>query len=527
MVRGATAGRMRVDAGTDTLSVTDATVSYGGRLPALDQVSVEFARGEVHALLGSNGSGKSTLVKMLSGVIIPSRETRIAVGAMSATHSLTPARSKLAGLRFVHQDLALVPELSVLENLFLSYPYPTRIFTIDWLVARTTAMEALEKVGLALSPRAKVGELSPTEKVLVATARALLGLPSNGGYLFMDEPTAMLDEEHSRQLLSHLRRLADGGEVGIILVTHRLHEVLEFADRATILRDGEVIMRAAHSELSESILFEAVSGVPTQPGLVEKPKRAIVDSPIGFGVNFQLELKDVAGARLQGLSLSVGAGEIVGVAGLGPGKEDAVALIYGMQKPRGGTMTIDGVPYRPKNPGDAVKAGIGLVPGERIPDGGIPELTVGENLLLPHFKRLSSWGRLRRRAFTQSSRQGVEDANVNPPEPKNLFSTLSGGNQQKVIVGRWLDEQRRLVILHEPTAGVDVGARAALYQRIRASARDHGVAFLVVSSDVSELSELCEAVVVLVGGKQVAVLSGQNLSSESISKHCFEIDSKS
>lgn len=486
-------------------------------------MAVEFASGQVHALLGSNGSGKSTLIKVISGVVSPLPGASITVGDRPSVDAMTPAKAGTHGLRFVHQDLALLPELSILENFYLTNDYPRLAGAIVWPRARAAVAVALATVGLDdLSSATRVSDLSHAERVLVATVRALFGLPETGGFLFVDEPTAVLDDDESARLLTRLRNLAANSSVGIVLVTHRLKEVMMVTDRVTVLRDGHVVLRARTSEIDETVIFEALAGADMSVAL---DSARPVQTRRGADGDFLLEIEGLHTRRLSGLGFSIGAGEILGITGLeGAGKDDVVDVLFGLNQPAAGAMLINGAPYHPQTVRDALASGIGLVPADRHGVGGIGELSVGDNILLARFASFSPRGWFRRSAARDGARRAVEAAGVRPPDPALAFGTLSGGNQQKVILGRWLDNERALVILHEPTAGVDVGARRSLYARIRASARDDGLAVLVVSSDLVEVTELCDRALVLVEGQIAAVLAGESLTVEKLTGYSYSAE---
>jgi ribose transport system ATP-binding protein len=496
------------------LEAEHVTVDYAGTR-ALDDVSIGFSAGEVHALLGPNGSGKSTLVKVLSGVVPPRPGAVVSIDG-TPLPPLTPERARRAGLRFVHQDLAVLPELSVLENVFLTHRYPTVAGAVRWPTARRVARDALDAVGVRAALGTRVAELVPAERVLLATARALLGLPA-GGLVCVDEPTASLDEVDSEQLLTRLQALARGGDVAIVLITHRLREVLRFADRATVLRDGRVTLRARRDDIDEAALLAALGGTVADGAGRSPGSRPPRGEPA-------VEVRRLSGARLRDLTLAVGAGEVLGVTGVeGSGKEELVGLLYGMERPRSGAMLVDGRPYEPRGERDALRAGFGLVPHDRRALAGIAELPVVDNVVLPRHARFTRWGCYRPRAARREARRCTERYGVRPADPRRLFGTLSGGNQQKVVLARWLEHERRVLLLHEPTAGVDVAARAALYDQIR-QATDRGLTVVLVSSDPTELVELADRVAVLVDGRLRALLEGPDITVDHVVQSCFETD---
>jgi ribose transport system ATP-binding protein len=493
------------------LRIEELTVDYGAHR-AVDRVALTFAPGSVHALLGANGSGKSSLLKALAGVSQGRVRLRLDAGPDRAKLTrLSTATSRELGLRFVHQDLGLIEDLPVLDNLFLTNRPPSRLGQVRWRRTAAQARAALDAVGLATRPQETVATLRPSARVLIAVARALMDLPQAGGFVFLDEPTAGLDERESQELLTRVRDLAGRGDVGIVLVTHRLREVERYADDVTVLRDGRIVLQTTRSAgIDVSEIVTAMSGAPAaRADVAPAPARVPGGAP-------QLELAALSGRDLVDVTLAVGRGEIVGFTGLeGSGKEELVDLLYGVSRPSGGTVRLDGQPVVCATPAHAVRQGIALVPADRVGAGGIAELQVQDNLLLPSLREFVRGGAFRRAQARAATDEALERYQVEPPVPDLAFGSLSGGNQQKVIVGRWLRRETRLLLLHEPTAGVDVAARELLWSGMREAAA-RGVAVVVVTSDVSEAAALCDRVAVLVDGRLSAVLAGEERTADRI-----------
>jgi ribose transport system ATP-binding protein len=495
------------------LYVDGVTVDYGATR-ALDDVQLKIEPGRVHALLGANGSGKSSLLKALAGVSaarirlsIRSGETGKPIGRLSSD------AARALGLRFVHQDVGLIAELSVLDNLYLGTPRPAMLGQVRWVASSNRAGLALQAVGLDVDPKTPVQALRLSQRVLVATARALMDLPADRGFVFLDEPTAGLDEVEATRLLTKFRELADGGHVGVVLVTHRLREVTRFADDVTVLRDGVVSLSSKSADLDQNALVAAMIGrLPVEVSPTRNADADVQDD----GSAPVLELDDVHGEELRGLTLSVRAGEIVGLTGLeGSGKGELIDLLYCLRRPVSGAIRFNGRSLARRRPADLVRMGFGLVPADRVGSGGIAELCAEDNLLLPSmsdFTGVTGFARRRARATTDADLSRFQ---IVPPEPSRRFDGFSGGNQQKMIVGRWVRRPLKVLLLHEPTAGVDVAAREVLWNEIRdASAR--GIAVVVASSDVAEAAELCDRVAVLVDGRLAVVLSGDDRTTEQI-----------
>jgi ribose transport system ATP-binding protein len=505
----------------NSLLVHHLSVDFGSHR-VLDDVSVRFPRNELHALLGPNGSGKSTLIKVLSGAVRPQATSEITLGDQVIRGGLTPSAARRLGLRFVHQDLGLLPELSVLENLYLGNPYPSVAGQVRWGRARQQAASALEAAGVQARLTAPLGSLRHVDQVLVAVSRCLLRLPESGGYLFLDEPTAALEEAPADRLLTALRGLLSARDLSVVLVSHRLREVGKYADGVTVLRDGVVTYRAAKGapELNSMILRSLGADVGS-PGarLVAAEPAARQRQPPGPAA---VVLDRVRAGVMHDISLEVRPGEIVGIGGLeGSGKEELFDLLIGRQRPAAGTITLLGSGEPVSSESAALGRGVGIVPGNRLREGGISDFTVAENLFLPHFSAF--WARLhfqRGRMKTRAAAALVQYG-VQPPEPARPFGTLSGGNQQKTIVARWLVAPPKFLVLQEPTAGVDVASRERIYAELR-TASAGGMPVAVISSDVAELVELCDRVLVMAEGRIAGELAGPDLTPASVTRAHFE-----
>ena len=507
------------------LSIEHLTVDFGSQR-ALDGVDVTFRRGEIHALLGPNGSGKSTLIKTMSGAVTPRPSAVVSLRDQRFEGGLSPAECRRLGLRFVHQDLALIPDESVIENLYLSNAYPTTLGQIRWRAARNEAAAALQSVGLDLRPKATLRTLRHVDRVLVAVARALMQLPDDGGFLFVDEPTAALGEADSVGLLESLRHLATKRGIGVVLVTHRIREVLRFADDVTILRDGRVELRAQRNlQTSEDEILDALGIRPGERGRarISTEQISMPNLPASTAeVSPVIVLQGLTGTVVRDIDLLVRPAEIMGVTGLeGSGKEELFQLLSGGQRPVSGTMTVLGSSEVLTSASDVLRRGAGIIPGDRQGEGGIAELTVAENLFLPKFAEFKSKGLFHSRAMRKRAGEQLGKYGVEPPLPDKIFGTLSGGNQQKTILARWLSSSPPLLILQEPTAGVDVASRERIYAELRGAVAG-GMGVIVISSDVTELTELCQRVVVMVDGRIEAEFSGPYLNEANLTQASFE-----
>jgi ribose transport system ATP-binding protein len=469
---------------------------------ALSAVSLQVGNGEIRALVGGNGSGKSTLIKILAGVQPADPGGQITVSGESiAADDITPEWSFAAALAFVHQDLGLFEQLSVAENVFVGLPYPRRAGRIDWRSLNREAASILERLRVKVSPHAPLAGLRASDRTLVAIARAVRGREGvHDGVLVLDEPTARLAAPEADRLLAALRLFAADGQT-ILYVSHRLDEVLAMADSITVLRDGAVVADRSTDGLDAGELSRLIVG-----HTVASAAESRVDTAAGPSL---LEVKDVWTGPLKGVDLTVAEGEILGITGLiGAGTSSLLRAIYGAQK-RQGTVRLSGSELPGGNIAAAVRAGAAFVPENRLREGAFITLSVRENLsasYLTRFRHRLSW--IDRRAEAQASTEAISTYGVRCRSPQMPVALLSGGNQQKVVLARWLTGEPRLLLLDEPTQGVDVGARAEIHRQVRAAAK-RGCAVIVATSDADELLELSDRVVVLREGK-VVVSAGRD-----------------
>ncbi len=480
---------------------------FGGT-QALANVSMTVRKGTVHALLGGNGSGKSTLIKVLAGVHAADSGLIDISGERFNTSAYSSSTAQAAGLRFVHQDLGLFDELSIEENFALDAGYPTGpAANINWKKLRNRVEKLLEAYEVVADPRTKVGNLRPSDRTMVAIARALQDQSSDDLILVLDEPTASLANHESSLLLERVRRRADLGQT-VIIVSHRLQEVLSVAHDFTIFRDGEVAGVLVGAKPTEDELIEIMAG------------RSVASlRPTGSashrGTEEILSIKELKSGPLRGVTLAVNRGEVVGIAGLvGSGRTTLVKTIFGAMPKVAGSVTFNGKPFEPSRVEQAMNLGIGLVPEDRGREAGFAEVSVQENLAVSLLKENWIWGFMPRSRERSAARKLIDQFKVRVGGPESLFSSMSGGNQQKVILARWLQRKPQLLLLDEPTQGVDVMSRADIYSSIRAFVAD-GSSVIVASSDMSELHALCDRVVVLRSGR----------ITDEIDAHTMDIDS--
>lgn len=478
------------------LEVRHLSKTYPGQR-ALDRVSLAVHAGEVHALLGQNGSGKSTLIKALSGYHTPDPGSEIWMHGLP----YDPVGAADRRLGFVHQELGLVPTLDVVDNLALGRGFRChRSGRIDWPEERRAARDLISRFCEPFELSTPVGELSYAQQAVVAMARALDGAGGES-VLVLDEPTASLPVVEVRRLFTSIRRFVGQGG-GVLFVSHRLDEVLEIADHVSVLRDGRLVASRSMRDLDERRLVEMIVGRSVES--VNTADRA----PLGRAV---LEVRDLEGERVAGVDITVHAGEIVGVTGLlGSGREELAGLIFGDDRPSGGSVAVDGVKMRHVGPAYSVAAGLALVPADRAHKGIIPTESVSSNIVLPELGSLLRAGRLDQRRELREARSWIEKLEVRPPDVERQVRSLSGGNQQKVVLAKWLRTNPKVLIADEPTQGVDVGAKASIHQLLVDAASD-GLGILVCTAETEDLPSLCDRVIVLRGGVVVAELAGEEL----------------
>lgn len=488
------------------LAITGLSKTFGPT-KALSSVDLTVRAGEVHALLGENGSGKSTLIKVLSGYHVADPGGQILVNGQRLAPGSAGSSGAL-GCRFVHQDLGLVESSSVADNLSLTGGFPTRFGRISKSRLRRTVELCLAPVGLDLDPDSLVSGLSPAVRTGIAVARALRQEAGTApvALLVLDEPTATLPEDEVRQLLDIVRAVSASG-TGVLYVTHHLDEVFQVADVATVLRDGRKVASTPVRDLTRGELITQLVGSE----LEEVRQSAEALPPPDKTAAFQV--LDISAGALQAFSLHLHPGEVVGVAGLtGSGRETALAAVFGAVPRDGGQVVVDGVVLPPGDCRRAIDAGIAYLPADRAALGGVMEAPAQENLTLPDLRPLWRMVRLDRAAELKQVADWFERLDVRPRSAaRQPLSSFSGGNQQKVLLAKWLRCSPRLMLLDEPTQGVDIGAKAEIHRQIL-QAVGAGATAVVSSADLDELVALCHRVVVLRGGRVVAELSGSDLS---------------
>ncbi len=476
------------------LAVRGLSKAFGSTL-ALDDFSFEVRAGEVHALVGGNGSGKSTFIKVLAGVHQgDTGEIETMRGGHASLTSFWPEDAHRAGLRFVHQNLGIVPAMSIMDNLALGHGYPTGPGKrIRWRQWRSECRATLARFGIDASPDDSAQALSTPNLAMLAVARVLHDLEDiDQAILVFDEPSAALPQREAQALLRSIRELADEG-AAIILVTHRLEEVQQVADRVTAVRDGHFRGTRDARSMTHGDIVELLLGHSLAVKEAVTPTRGTGDVVV--------ELKDVRSGPLRDINLQVREGECVGVAGLlGSGRTELLELMFGIRPVESGEMSLAGDVVRGGRPARMKAAGVAIVPEDRLTTGVFDGFSVAENMTVGHLGRYFRRGRVRDRELERDVRGDLDTYRVKCPSGEAQITTLSGGNQQKVVLGRWLREDPRLLLLDEPTQGIDVGAREEIYDLL-SRARDRGMATVLVSSEFEELTRLCDRIVILTRGQ--------------------------
>lgn len=484
------------------LQVTSVSKRFPGVL-ALENVSLTLARGEVLAVVGENGAGKSTLMKILAGVQEPDTGEILFEGQRVKIDSVRAAQR--LGIALIHQELNLADNLTVAANIFLGRE-PRRGWFICQRETETSSTQVLRQVGLDVSPRTLVSTLSLGRQQLVEIAKAL---SAQARVLIMDEPTSSLSQHETEALFHVIKDLRAKG-VSIIYISHRLGEVKELADRVAVLRDGRNAGELAREEITHDNMVRLMVGRNFEvQRTIERPLRTEA-----FALEVQ-ELRTPVNPQ-HAVSFAIRTGEIVGMAGLvGAGRTELLEVLFGVERAMGGGIFLGGVARHISSPRDAIRAGLALVPEDRKQQGVILEMAVRENLSLAALRRDARWGFLDRTSERSLADEMAEKLGVKTPSQRQLVQFLSGGNQQKVVLGKWLALRPRVLLLDEPTRGIDVGAKQEIYKLMEQLATE-GVAILFVSSEMEEILRMSERTLVMHEGRLAGELRRDELSEEAV-----------
>lgn len=515
------------DETSNTVRGESLTKIFAG-VKVLRDVDIEIVPGEIHALLGANGSGKSTLVKILTGVYQPDGGA-IVIGDRRLSAIGSPQEADGLGIAVVHQEAPLIDSFTVAECIAQFRGYPTRGSRIQWSRLNDEVAAMMERFGLAIDPHQLAGKLSAAERSMVAIVIALERVKSGLRLLVLDEVTASLPRNQAEPYLEQVISIAASG-VGVLMVTHRLAELQGRASRVTLLRDGRVAYRATADELDERRIVTEMVGTPPGEQTPEKSANLGVlvklwqsredgGKPATSDAGPALKLEALTGARLRDLSMSVDPGEIVGVAGLSESGVGELPLVLAGSLPlRSGRIVVEGraVPATRARPRDMIRAGIAVLPADRLHSGGVGSLPVAENVLLPDLRRY--WHQPKRQKSVLS--RVIREFDIRPTNPFALFGELSGGNQQKTILGKWLLLRPKVLVLDDPTNGVDPHARSTIFELLRDAAAE-GVAIVMFSTEPEQFASICSRVVVLREGRVAKELVDEELTPQSISEWCY------
>ena len=504
--------------GEAALELRHLSKTFGGTA-ALRDTDLVIRRGEIHGLVGRNGSGKSTLIKILSGFHEPDEGAELRLGGERVELPVDPARARKYGLTFVHQDLALAPGCTVMENMRIGRYRLHGLGRIDWNQERKYVRAALAKVGLDESPDALLQTLRPVNRALVAIARALGEAEEHEGLgvLVLDEPTTFLPRGDVDVLFDAIRRIAERG-TSVLFVSHRVEEIKTLTHRVSVLLDGVRVATVETAATPEARLVELILGRELKDLYPQRTKH---------GTDTILDVKALTGSIIRNLDFSIQRGEIVGMTGIaGMGHDELPYLIFGAQPAASGGISLAGkdpVAAADLRPNAAMKLGLALLPADRQWASGVAAYTVRENVSLPIVRRFFRRGLLRQRQEHSVVGGLLRAFQVTPPRPNHIFGALSGGNQQKALLAKWLQMRPPVLILHDPTQGVDLGAKKEVFGHIEnAAAAGSGV--VICSSEYEDLAHLCHRVLIFRDGQIVAELSGSNLTEDHIVDHCYRQD---
>ena len=487
---------------TPLLAASLITKSYAG-VRALSGVSFDLYAGEVHALVGENGAGKSTLIKVMTGAVAADSGTLTVAG--EPVPLMNPATSRSLGIAAIYQQPALFPHLTVAENIAFALEPEAAWRRIDWGRRRREAQHLLTRVGAGIDADQLVDSLSMPEQQLVEIAKAV---GSAARVLIMDEPTASLSEREVERLFEVVARLASE-KVGIIYISHRLEEILSIADRVTVLRDGTTVGTHAREGLQRSTLINLMIGRELSAIF---PKRQV---PVG---DVALELRRVTctSAGVEDVSLEIRSGEIVGLAGLvGSGRTELAQTVFGLTPADAGEVLVHGRPVDVRSPAHAIEAGIAYLPEDRKRHGVVPEMAIDENVSLASLDAVARGGLIDRGRERDQAERYVDQLRIKSASVASEVESLSGGNQQKVALARWLATSPTILILDEPTQGVDVGSKSEIHALMQELA-GRGLAVLMISSELPEILGMSDRIAVMRGGKIAGMLSREDATQERV-----------
>lgn len=476
--------------------------SFAG-VHALKNVSLEIQPGEIHCLAGENGCGKSTLIKIISGVY-QMDSGYIEFNGKKLT-KITPSEALALGIQVIYQDFAVFPNLTVMENLAINTELAAKRKFVNWKRMRRIAEDAIAKIDFQVDLDALVGSLSVAEKQMVAICRALM---SDAKLIIMDEPTTALTKKEVKALFNIILKLKAQG-IAILFVSHKLNEVFEISERFTIFRNGELVVTGSTKELDDKKFTYYMTGREFESRIF-KPEK-LSEKPV-----FEL-----SGLGLRGyfddINLSVRGGEILGITGLlDSGRTELALAMFGLKKPDIGKIFKDGKEIRISSPRDAIKAGIGYVPEDRLSEGLFLPQAIGDNIVVSELDKLSSAaGIFDRKKAGEEKQHWVDELEIKTPDHNNAASTLSGGNQQRIVLSKWMAVKPDVLILNGPTVGVDIGSKHDIHAILQKQAKE-GMAVIIISDDLPEILQNCSRIIVIKDGRFVAEMNAEDASEDAI-----------
>lgn len=502
------------------LSVSNLSKSFGGS-KALRNVSFDVMPGEVHGLLGKNGSGKSTLVKILAGFHAPDDGGELRFNGEKVSLPVRAEDCRRLGMAFVHQNLGLVPSLTVLENLRVAQLTDVRRPFINWAAEEEAARGALSRFGLNIDPHERVDRLTPVQRALLAIIRAfedieaVRAVTGKPGLVLLDEPTPFLPASGVAQLFALVRSITAAG-CSVIFISHDIDEVMEITDNITVLRDGTKAGELSRADATHGKIVEMIVGKTITK--VDRAKVDVTTLPV------YARFTGLSDKMLQPTDLHVGRGEILGLTGLiGSGYEEVPYLAFGARPGASGRIEVVGRPafdQKTLTPRAAIDMGFALLPGDRQGASGVDSLPIVDNMFLPDVGRFFRGGRMRNGEMVRKARELGTVFEVRPNRPELKLSALSGGNAQKVLIARWMNRSPTLLLLDEPTQGVDVGTRQQIFAALRKAAAE-GMSIICASSEAEQLAEICDRVLVFAKGRICNEISGDRLTKDEISEACY------
>lgn len=475
---------------------------------ALQDIQLEVEHGEIHALIGENGAGKSTLIKILSGVYQPDEGAEIIVNG-EIQKNITPLETLKRGIAVIYQDFSLFPNLTVAENIAMVSRVGRKTKIINWKETNRIAKSALVKLGIELPLSKTLSELSVAKQQLVAIARALV---NDAKLIVMDEPTSALSRGEVESLFSIIRNLKGQG-ISILFISHKLDELFAISDRFTILRDGKYIGTFGEEELDDDRLISLMVGRKIEYKIFDK---RTIDDPI-----FEVRNLNKAG-NFKDISFILNRGEILGITGLvGAGRSELAQAIFGLSPAESGEIFLEGKPLHIDSPEHSVANGISYIPENRLTEGLILKKSMADNIRITVLDKISNkHGLIDRDAQHNLVTKWIHDLNIRPNIPGMIASKLSGGNQQRIVLSKWLATEPKVLIVDEPTNGIDIGAKADIHQLLR-DLSEQGMSIIVISSELSEILAIADRVLVMRRGRIAATLDGKNLTQEEIMKEAL------